>query len=112
MNALQTTIDGAVRASAPRRGAARRPVRLVFEDAFDLAGAREVLAATLLREAASVVVDLSRTRVVHDSAVAAVAAIARRSAVPVTVRGLRAHDLRLLRYLGLEPREAFAAGGA
>jgi hypothetical protein len=83
---------------------------VAFDDAFDLHAAREVLAATLLRHAAHVVVDLSRSRDVHDTAVAALAAIAHRSAVPVSVRGLRAHDVRLLRYLGFDAREAFSGG--
>jgi hypothetical protein len=88
----------------------RRPIRLAFEDSFDILGAREVLAATLRREAASVVVDLSRARDVHDTAVAALAAVAERSPIPVSVRGLREHDVRLLRYLGFAPHEAFGVG--
>jgi hypothetical protein len=93
-------------AIVPQRESRRRPV-LAFADGFDLLAARQVLAATLLREAASVVVDLTHTRNVHDSAVAALAAIAVRVSVPVTVRGLREHHLRLLRYLGFESEEIF-----
>ena len=85
----------------------RRTPRLVLAfEAFDEGGTREVLEA--VREAPEVVVvDLSRAREIHASALAALAALAARSPVPVRVLGLRAHDRRVLRYLGFEEGDVF-----
>lgn len=82
---------------------------LPFGEVFDLEGVRQVLAATLLRGASSVTVDVSRTREIHDNAVAALARVAMRSPVPVRVRGLLEHHRRLLQYLGSESADLFAA---
>jgi hypothetical protein len=107
-----------VRAAVPSRRAAVAPGRsatagadlvLPFGEVFDLRSVRQVLAATLRATASSVSVDVSRTREIHDAAVAALARVAMRSPVPVSVRGLREHHRRLLQYLGLDAAEIFGA---
>lgn len=52
---------------------------------------------------AEVYVDLSRVRDFHDRAVALLADVLSRAGSRVFVRGLRQHQYRMLRYLGVLP---------
>jgi anti-anti-sigma regulatory factor len=52
---------------------------------------------------AEVYVDLSRVRDFHDHAVALLADVLSRAPARVFVRGLRQHQYRMLRYLGVGP---------
>jgi hypothetical protein len=52
---------------------------------------------------AEVYVDLSRVRVFHDRAVATLADVLAAARARVSVRGLRQHQYRMLRYLGVNP---------
>lgn len=52
---------------------------------------------------AEVYVDLSRVRDFHDRAVAMLADVLSRAGARVFVRGLRQHQYRMLRYLGVLP---------
>lgn len=77
------------------------PVVIRADGTFDVPAAERV--ARELEEAAGleVRVDLTRVRDFHDFGVAVLArALAGRREVPV--RGLRTHQIRLLRYLGIE----------
>ncbi len=52
---------------------------------------------------AEVYVDLSRVRDFHDRAIAMLADVLAVARARVSVRGLRQHQYRMLRYLGVEP---------
>jgi anti-anti-sigma regulatory factor len=52
---------------------------------------------------AEVYVDLSRVRDFHDRAVAMLADVLAAARARVSVRGLRQHQYRMLRYLGVTP---------
>ena len=52
---------------------------------------------------AEVYVDLSRVRDFHDRAVAMLADVLAATRARVSVRGLRQHQYRMLRYLGVTP---------
>lgn len=52
---------------------------------------------------AEVYVDLSRVRDFHDRAVAMLADVLASARARVSVRGLRQHQYRMLRYLGVTP---------
>jgi anti-anti-sigma regulatory factor len=52
---------------------------------------------------AEVYVDLSRVRDFHDRAVAMLADVLSAARARVSVRGLRQHQYRMLRYLGVTP---------
>jgi len=52
---------------------------------------------------AEVYVDLSRVRDFHDRAVATLADVLAAARARVSVRGLRQHQYRMLRYLGVTP---------
>jgi hypothetical protein len=52
---------------------------------------------------AEVYVDLSRVREFHDRAVALLADVIAAAAARISVRGLRTHQYRMLRYLGVMP---------
>jgi len=52
---------------------------------------------------AEVYVDLSRVRDFHDRAVATLADVLAAAQARVSVRGLRQHQYRMLRYLGVTP---------
>jgi len=52
---------------------------------------------------AEVYVDLSRVRDFHDRAIALLADVLAGARARVSVRGLRQHQYRMLRYLGVEP---------
>ncbi len=52
-------------------------------------------------EGTEIYIDLSRVRDFHDRAVAVLAEVIAASAARVSVRGLRQHQYRMLRYLGV-----------
>jgi len=52
---------------------------------------------------AEVYVDLSRVREFHDRAVAMLADVLAATRAHISVRGLRQHQYRMLRYLGVTP---------
>ena len=52
---------------------------------------------------AEVHVDLSRVRDFHDRAVALLADVVKPASARISVRGLRHHQMRMLRYLGVGP---------
>ncbi len=56
-----------------------------------------------LPDDAEVYVDLSRVREFHDRAVAMLAEVIGAAAARISVRGLRQHQYRMLRYLGVMP---------
>jgi ABC-type transporter Mla MlaB component len=56
-----------------------------------------------LPEDGEVYVDLSRVREFHDRAVALLAEVVRSARARISVRGLRQHQYRMLRYLGVTP---------
>jgi hypothetical protein len=75
---------------------------IVVEGVFDGPAARRV-EAQLAREQAGarILLDLSKVREFHDFAIGILALVLAR--VPgVAVRGLRTHQLRMLRYFGLD----------
>ena len=75
-----------------------------LDGAFDLAAAGEiqrVLADS--PEGTEVYVDLSQVREFHDRAVAMLADVLAATRARVSVRGLRQHQYRMLRYLGVAP---------
>lgn len=75
-----------------------------LDGTFDLAAAGEVQRA--LAESpreTEVYVDLSQVREFHDQAVAVLADVVRAAPHSISVRGLRQHQYRMLRYLGVEP---------
>jgi STAS domain len=87
-----------------------RGLTIRIEGVFDVPAARRVRE---LVEAAPpdgpVAVDLSRVREFQEPGVAVLAEVlAGRTAAPVAVRGLRQHQVRMLRYLGV-PDEAMPA---
>ncbi len=89
---------------AARTEAAASVIRL--EGTFDLPAAR-VLASSLERVAGNggVRVDFTRVRQFNDFAVALLAQALKRSASSgVRVEGLTLHQVRLLRYFGVDPR--------
>jgi anti-anti-sigma regulatory factor len=70
---------------------------------FDLAAAAEIQRALAgLPDGAEVYVDLSQVREFHDRGVAVLADAIKSSGHPISVRGLRQHQYRMLRYLGVE----------
>jgi len=66
-------------------------VQVIQERVADLPGGAEVY------------VDLSRVREFHDRAVAMLADVLSATRARVSVRGLRTHQYRMLRYLGVTP---------
>jgi ABC-type transporter Mla MlaB component len=56
-----------------------------------------------LPDDAEVYVDLSRVREFHDRAVAMLADVIAAASARISVRGLRQHQYRMLRYLGVMP---------
>jgi hypothetical protein len=75
-----------------------------MDGTFDAAAARQLLEALAeANEGIEVYVDLNHVREFHDGAVAAVAQTLVRLQRRVYVRGLRQHQYRMLRYLGVSP---------
>ena len=75
-----------------------------FDGAFDLGAAGEIQRALADSvDGTEVYVDLSQVREFHDRAVAILADALKAARHPVSVRGLRQHQYRMLRYLGVDP---------
>jgi hypothetical protein len=77
----------------------RRVIR--GDDPFDLPAAQRVARALAAGDGSPAEVDLRHVREFHDHGVAFLAQAIAASAGRVSVRGLRQHHLRLLRYLGI-----------
>lgn len=74
-----------------------------LDGTFDLAAAGEIRRALAESpEGTEAYVDLSQVRDFHDRAVAVLADALKASGRPVSVRGLRQHQYRMLRYLGVD----------
>src|SRR5512139_1413181 len=74
-----------------------------LDGTFDLAAAGEIQRALAdSPEGTEVYVDLSQVREFHDRAVAVLAEALKAIRHPISVRGLRQHQYRMLRYLGVE----------
>ncbi len=71
---------------------------------FDHAAAQRVLeAVTNADPETEIYVDLSHVREFHDHGVATLAQAAEKARRRISVRGLRQHQYRMLRYLGVDP---------
>lgn len=89
---------------------------LVLDGVFDLMAAQRVQEAlTLVRAGGVLAIDLSKVVEFQDMGVGALARIVRQSnhAVHIVLRGLRQHQVSLLRHLGVDgrPVESAAAEG-
>ena len=74
-----------------------------LDGTFDLAAAAEIQRALAESpEGTEVYVDLCQVREFHDRAVAVLAGAVKAAPHPVSVRGLRQHQYRMLRYLGVD----------
>jgi anti-anti-sigma regulatory factor len=81
-----------------------------MDGAFDLESARAIRSRLAeLADGSEVYVDLSRVREFHDRAVAVLAEGLATARHRVSVRGLRHHQYRMLRYLGV-PSSALDPG--
>jgi anti-anti-sigma regulatory factor len=75
-----------------------------MDGAFDLESAQALRSRlALLADGSEVYLDLSRVREFHDRAVAVLAEGLATARHRVSVRGLRHHQYRMLRYLGVPP---------
>ena len=75
-----------------------------MDGAFDVESVRSIEGRLAgLDDRAEVYVDLSRVREFHDHAVARLAEVLATTPGRVSVRGLRQHQYRMLRYLGVPP---------
>jgi anti-anti-sigma regulatory factor len=75
-----------------------------LDGTFDELAAKVVLKALQgAAEGTEVYVDLARVREFHDAAVGMFAEALMRTKHQVSVRGLRQHQYRMLRYLGVRP---------
>ena len=75
-----------------------------LDGTFDLAAAGEIQRALAdAPQGTEVYVDLSQVREFHDRAVAVLGDVLKSARHPVSVRGLRQHQYRMLRYLGVDP---------
>lgn len=74
-----------------------------MDGTFDTAAAAEIQEALAeAPEGGEIYVDLSKVRDFHDRAVASLAEAVKRTPHPISVRGLRQHQYRMLRYLGVD----------
>ncbi len=74
-----------------------------LDGTFDLAAAGEIQRALAdAPEGTEVYVDLSQVREFHDRAVAVLGDALKGARHAISVRGLRQHQYRMLRYLGVE----------
>jgi len=80
------------------------------EGVLDLQAARELVARVAASGESELHVDLTRVREFHDFGVTVLAQALQRRPGKVSVRGLRQHHLRLLRYLGIDPRVDLGPG--
>jgi anti-anti-sigma regulatory factor len=75
-----------------------------MDGAFDIESVQAIRSRIAdLPGGAEVYLDLSRVREFHDRAVAALADVLAATRAHVSVRGLRQHQYRMLRYLGVTP---------
>ena len=80
-----------------------------LDGVFDLDAARHVLDAVAKAPAgAEIYVDLGRVRDFHDHGLAVLAEALSRVRSRVSVLGLRHHQYRMLRYLGVDPQALHA----
>lgn len=83
------------------RGIAEREIHV--QGVFDTLAAHRVEATLSLAEPhARLQVDLSQVREFHDAALAVLAQAVKSSAADVALRGLRQHQIRMLRYFGVD----------
>jgi len=81
------------------------PRLIRIEGTFDLPAARRVAEAVVAaRPGETLELDLTRVRDFHDFGVAVLAQALASGRAHVSVRGLRQHHVRLLRYLGIDAR--------
>lgn len=74
-----------------------------LDGTFDLLAAGEIQRALAdSPDGTEVYVDLSQVREFHDRAVAVLADALKAARHPISVRGLRQHQYRMLRYLGVD----------
>jgi len=74
-----------------------------LDGTFDVPAAQDVLKALQdAPEGTEIYVDLARVREFHDAAVAKLAEALVRTGHHVSVRGLRQHQYRMLRYMGVK----------
>jgi len=75
-----------------------------MDGAFDIDSVQVISARIAdLPGGSEVYVDLSRVREFHDRAVAMLADVLAATRARISVRGLRQHQYRMLRYLGVTP---------
>jgi STAS domain len=80
------------------------PIEIELLGVLDLASANRIVEDVQRAGAdAEIRVDLSFVREIHDDALAVVSGALSRAGARASIRGLRRHQLRLLRYLGAEP---------
>ncbi len=83
------------------RGIAPREIRV--QGVFDTPAAQRVEATLSLAEPhARLQVDLTQVREFHDAALAVLAHAVKSTAADVALRGLRQHQIRMLRYFGVD----------
>ncbi|BDG08205.1 hypothetical protein AMPC_13180 [Anaeromyxobacter paludicola] len=75
---------------------------------FDASAAASLIEALRRSERLPLLVDFSAVRDFDDHSVARFCAAARAHAGPIRFHGLREHQVRMLRYLGLDPARARA----
>jgi hypothetical protein len=85
----------------PGTSTAARVIR--GDDPFDLAAAQRIAQALATGGPDATEVDLRHVRVFHDHGVACLGHVLAAYGGQVSVRGLRRHHFRLLRYLGISP---------
>jgi anti-anti-sigma regulatory factor len=74
-----------------------------LDGTFDLAAAAEIQRALAeLPDGTEVYVDLSQVREFHDRAVAVLADAVKAAPHAISLRGMRQHQYRMLRYLGVD----------
>jgi hypothetical protein len=88
------------------------PRLIRIEGTFDLPAARRVAEAVVAAGPGEALeVDLTRVREFHDFGVAVLAQALASGRARVSVRGLRQHHVRLLRYLGIDARADLGPDG-
>jgi ABC-type transporter Mla MlaB component len=88
----------------PMQAVQRGSLVIRMDGAFDIDSVQSIRSRIEnLPGDAEVYVDLSRVREFHDRAVALLAEVISLAAARISVRGLRQHQYRMLRYLGVAP---------
>ena len=91
-------------------GTAAEPFVIAPEGTFDIRAAQEVARALAGAPHFEVCLDLSQVRVFHDFGLAVLAQSLAGRSPQVRVLGLNQHQVRLLRYLGVEAVDRDPAG--